>query len=152
MGKSPWQYDAAQFRDNMSIVAVVENTTDLTGGYSVGAFVGDECRGEGFLVDGKLFITVHGQAGEQVSFRIHSNGEQFNVGETLSFSYAAGSLKAPMKLTKKGEITGISTLNSSDETAEKCIFNASGVQQKQLRHGMNIVRQADGTVRKVLVK
>lgn len=152
MGVSPWQYDAALFRDNMSIVAVVENTADLIGGYSVGAFVGDECRGEGVLVDGKLFITVHGQAGEQVSFRIHSNGELFNVGETLPFSHATGSLKAPMKLTKKGEVTGISTLNSIDETAGKAIFNASGMQQQQLRHGMNIVRQADGTVRKVLVK
>lgn len=152
MGVSPWQYDAAQFRDNMSIVAVIENAADLVGGYSVGAFVGDECRGEGVLVDGKLFITVHGQAGEQISFRLHSNGEQFLVGETLPFSHAAGSLKAPMKLTKKGEVTGISTLTSTDEIGENCIFNANGVQQQQLRRGVNIVRQADGTVRKVLVK
>lgn len=151
-GTSPWQYDASQYRDNMSIVAVAENVGDLVGNYSVGAFVGEECRGEGVMVGGRLFITVHGQAGEQVSFRIQSGGEQFTVGETLPFSSAAGSLKAPVKLTKKGEVTGISTLNSTDETAENCIFNANGVQQQQLRRGVNIVRQQDGTVRKVIVK
>ena len=48
-GSDIWEYDASQFADNMAIVAEIaelENPED----YTIGAFVGDECRGMGKVV------------------------------------------------------------------------------------------------------
>lgn len=150
---SPWQYDASQWRDNMSVVAVAENADDLAD-YSVGAFVGDECRGEGVLVDGKLFLTVHGKAGETVTFRFYApfSGETFEAEETMAFQTATGSLKAPVKITKIGQTTGIGSVQGSESTGQHSVFNANGVRQQQLQRGLNIVRSADGRIRKVVVK
>lgn len=53
-------------------------------------------------------------------------------------------------------ITGISEVNNDGcanaTTKGEAIYNLNGVRQQGLQHGINIVRQADGTVKKVLVK
>ncbi|MBQ9644909.1 MAG: hypothetical protein IJV24_00950, partial [Prevotella sp.] len=70
--QSVWQYDPRPYRDNMPIVAELEGVA-MPEDYSVGAFVGDECRGEGVCVGGRMFITVHANQGEQISFRLLNN-------------------------------------------------------------------------------
>ena len=68
---SVWEYDASQYADNMAIVAEIAEL-DCPQNYTIGAFVGDECRGMGKVVkDGKMMINVAGKAGEVVSFRLH---------------------------------------------------------------------------------
>lgn len=106
--QSVWTYNSAPFADNMTIVA------DLGNGYSaerftVGAFVGDECRGEGEMIDGKCFITVHADKGETISFKLHDavSGERRTINEQMPFAKMAGSLRAPQRLTVGGIVTGI---------------------------------------------
>lgn len=49
--QSVWTYNSAPFADNMTIVADLGNDYSAER-FTVGAFVGDECRGEGEMIDG----------------------------------------------------------------------------------------------------
>lgn len=107
-----WVYNSAPFADNMTIVADLGEAYS-TDNFSVGAFVGDECRGEGMMIDGKCFITAHADKGETISFRLYNEttGEMRSIDETLLFAKTAGSIKAPFRMNVGGVITGI---NASD--------------------------------------
>lgn len=107
-----WVYNSAPFADNMTIVADLGDAYS-TDNFSVGAFVGDECRGEGMMIDGKCFITAHADKGETISFRLYNEttGEMRSIDETLLFAKTAGSIKAPFRMNVGGVIIGI---NASD--------------------------------------
>ena len=47
---------------------------------------------------------------------------------------------------------GISTINVEAANGEAQLFTVDGVQISKLQKGLNIVRSADGKVKKVLVK
>ena len=149
--ESTWTYDASRFADNMSMVAELDGIT-MPERYSVGAFVGDECRGEGVCIDGRLFITVHANQGELVSFRILDTvtGDLFDVDQTVSMSLMKGSLKAPFRLSSQGVATGISSVHSSESIVNS--YDLSGRAVDNNAKGVSIQRQADGTVRKVVKK
>lgn len=104
---SVWTYNSAPFADNMTIIADLGSRYG-TDNYSVGAFVGDECRGEGRMVAGKCFITVHADNGETISFRLYDEltGEMRMVNEQMPFADMAGTMKRPVKMTL-GESTAI---------------------------------------------
>lgn len=104
---SVWTYNSAPFADNMTIIADLGSRYG-TDNYSVGAFVGDECRGEGRMVAGKCFITVHADKGETISFRLYDEltGEMRMVNEQMPFADMAGTMKRPVKMTL-GESTAI---------------------------------------------
>lgn len=106
--QSVWTYNSAPFADNMTIVADLGNDYSAER-FTVGAFVGDECRGEGEMIDGKCFITVHADKGETISFKLHDavSGEMRTINEQLPFAKMAGSLRAPQRLTVGGIVTGI---------------------------------------------
>lgn len=106
---SVWTYNSAPFADNMSIVASLGDDY-AHNRYSIGAFVGDECRGEGKMIDGKFFITVHADKGERISFRLHDDltGEFRTIGESVTFDKMAGTLDSPVKMSVGSTITGIS--------------------------------------------
>lgn len=95
-----WTYNSAPFADNMTIVADL-GSKYATSNYTVGAFVGGECRGEGRMVDGKCFITVHADKDEVISFLVHDDmtDEVRTVNERLAFSEMAGSVKRPVRMT-----------------------------------------------------
>lgn len=103
-----WTYNSAPFADNMTIVADLGNDYSAER-FTVGAFVGDECRGEGEMIDGKCFITVHADKGETISFKLHDavSGEMRTINEQMPFAKMAGSLRAPQRLTVGGIVTGI---------------------------------------------
>jgi len=63
--QSVWTYNSAPFADNMTIIADLGNDYSAER-FTVGAFVGEECRGEGEMIDGKCFITVHADKGETI--------------------------------------------------------------------------------------
>ena len=77
--------------------------------YTIGAFVGDECRGMGeATASGLMTIAVNGEKGEKVSFRLYHKptGTLTNVRESgISFSGHAGSHCTPVVLHP--EVTGI---------------------------------------------
>ena len=108
--QSVWTYNSAPFADNMTIVADLGNDYSAER-FTVGAFVGDECRGEGEMIDGKCFITVHADKGETISFKLHDavSGEMRTINEQMPFAKMAGSLRAPQRLTVGGIVTGITT-------------------------------------------
>lgn len=102
-----WVYNSAPFADNMTIIAEIPEITNLNH-YSVGAFVGNECRGEGTAVEGKFFITVHGESGEQVDFKLYNKltGEYHDVENGVMLTKMAGTLTSPLPLAM-GAATGI---------------------------------------------
>ena len=142
-GKSslPWSYDASLWRDNMSITAVAENIDNLEA-YSVGAFVNGECRGEGVVKNGRIFITVHGKAGELVNFQFYNTqtGEFFNADQSFKFQNALGSLKAPAKITKADQATAISGIEITDHLLKNAdIFDLSGRKVTNPQRGIYII-------------
>ena len=149
---SPWQYDHSQFADNMTMVAKVEGMTDFDR-YTIGAFVGDECRGEGEFIDGLAFITVHGNIGEKVSFRLYdiNTDEYLDIDQTVVSKTRLGSLDNPVNLSSQPLVTGINTIRVDNGISSET-YDASGRRINGLQRGLNILRQPDGTVRKVMVK
>ena len=141
--QSVWQYDPSRFSDNMSMVAEVNEQVAMNGEqWSVGAFVGNECRGEGRLVDGKFFITVHANQGEMVNFRLHNSisGEEYRINETVPMRLMLGSLRAPFQLTTDGAdtTTGISTMDNGQKAMDKC-YDLSGRRVNAKAKGLYIV-------------
>lgn len=135
-----WKYDASQFADNMAIVAKI-NGIEASSRYSVGAFVGEECRGMGqFVTDDVMFINVAGKSGEKVNFRLYDSetGCYADILEGMSYSMKAGSLKAPVSLTPEAAVTGISTVESVMQNNVKA-FNVQGQQVGANAKGIIIV-------------
>lgn len=112
----PWTYNPARFSDNMSIIAEISNFNGSLSDCMVAAFVGDECRGEGRFINGKMFITVHADKGETISFRLVDTftGDIYDLDEQVSMSMMLGSLKKPFKLTaSQTVVTSINTINDN---------------------------------------
>lgn len=139
--QSQWQYDANQWSDNMSIVARIEG--DMAEGLSLGAFVGDECRGEGRMVqtddETYFFISVHGKSGEKISFRLTDGEKTYDVSENVRFETCLGSLKQPAVL-HAFETTGISSVEANAQAAEK-MYDLSG---RRVRSAASGIRVAGG--------
>ena len=75
--------------------------------------------------------------------------------EGVSFAHADGGPDNPGYLTLKSVATAIddaSHLNEGLTNGNNQYFGIDGTRLSHQRSGLNLVRQADGTVRKVLVK
>lgn len=144
-----YSYDPSRFRDNMGIVAELSDV-QRPEDYSVVAFVNDECRGEGQCVNGKMFITVHAKAGEQITFRLVNNltGESYDVDQTVRFGAMAGSMKAPFRMSSQAVVTGVKTIKSESFNTES--YDLGGRAVNDSAKGMTIQRMSDGTFRKVV--
>ena len=104
-------------------IAELENPED----YTIGAFVGDECRGMGKVVkDGKMMISVAGKSGETVSFRLHNEytGEFIPLETEVRYSNRIGSLKSPLIITGSS-ITGVSEITTDGNDGES-YYDLSG--------------------------
>ena len=134
--ESVWQYDARQFADNMAMVAVLPQL-EYPADYTIGAFVGNECRGKGSVVNGeKMMISVAGKAGETVTFRLHNEltGEFFDLNESVTYAQRVGSLKSPVALTSDAIATGISEIIVTDDAVEG-IFDLNGRRVEKMNAG-----------------
>ena len=146
-----WQYDASQFMNNMTMVAELPQVINAED-YSIGAFVGDECRGEGVVLNGKAFVTIHTDGDETVSLKLYNKqlGRYFDIEETFRTQTRLGSLKAPVQL-HAALPTGLTKAEAGrSSVAER--YDLSGRRISNDRRGVNIQRMTDGTVRKVVVK
>ena len=115
---SPWQYNPNAYPDNKTIIAEVYDDSGkaLEGVYSVGAFVGKECRGMGKYVDGLLYMTVHGTIAdnEKITFKAYENAtsSEFGIKETLEMDgVQTGTVKAPFAFHTSNS-TGIAKVTS----------------------------------------
>ena len=150
MAHSVWEYDHTRFMNNMTMVAELEGI-DQPEQYSIGAFVGDECRGEGVIIDGKAFITVHCDAGEYVTFQLYNTctGEYSLVDEGMKAQTRVGSLKTPFRM-HANIADGISNIAGEADATET--YDLSGRRTSSQQRGVALRRMTNGTVRKVVVK
>lgn len=152
---SVWSYDDSKYADNMSIIADLggEFNTDR---YSVGAFIDGECRGEGVAVNGKWFITVHGDgtsSGKAVSFRLYDNvtGETYDIKSTQPYTAMAGTLSAPVMLQAPSAVDDILYDNDGAISDTAKYYTVDGVEVTNPSAGLYIV--VDGnSARKVYIK
>lgn len=136
---SVWSYDHSKFADNMPVIATISNI-DNTARYTVGAFVGSECRGEGECVNGKFYIGVHGKAGEKVNFKLYDQytGEYTDVESTMTMGKMAGSYANPVVLEADVTTTGVATAVSAIATADAQLYNAAGQRVNAAQKGFVI--------------
>lgn len=170
--QSVWSYDGSRFADNMSVIC--QPTTELEADrYTIGAFVGDECRGEGRMINGRFFVTVHGEMGEKVSFRLYDalTGEYFVLDNAVDFASTVGTYQRPMALNTP-TLTGIDSVTGDQGVAVYLdggrvvvagvaaesveVYNASGmrVAADGLGTGVYVVRvkTASGTITRTLFR
>lgn len=139
---SHWRYDSSRFMNNMAMIAQMDNV-DNPERFSIGAFVGDECRGESKVAGGCYFITIHADAKEQISFRAYDNetGEEFDLNEQVQFKSKLGSVNAPVMLTTDHAATGIAdTVMGSRAAAVEGIYDLNGRRVSQMTHGVYIMK------------
>ena len=107
-----WRSAARRHASTMTVVASLGRQVDA-GRYSIGAFVGDECRGWGEAAgdDGRFFISVGGETGETVSFMLYDREHDTytDLDGTLRFTMAAGSIERPFVLHVSDATLGIDT-------------------------------------------
>lgn len=109
---SVWQYNGSRFANMMAIIGQLN--IDSASDYTIGAYVGDECRGEGKVVNGLALISLAGAAGEEVTFRIHNEwtGEFYDVTTQIGFSDKAGTINNPVMLNVPEEVTAIGNVST----------------------------------------
>ena len=134
-------YNPRRFADNMSIIASLPEGVDSER-YTVVPFVGDECRGESKLDNDRFFITVHGQKGEQVSFRLFDNqtGEYETSLVEMPFSMMEGSIKAPVVLgTSTTAIDTITIDQNNQDGSDPVIYDMQGRRVSKDARGLLII-------------
>ncbi len=161
-------YNYRQFADNMTIIARLSEKVE-DGQYSIWAFVGDECRGEGKMINGRFFITVNGKNREAVTFKLFdtTTGEFISLDETVSFTKTMGTYAQPLMFN--GAVTGIRDITGADGLSIRVsgnsivaegakdvkVFSTNGqmVPQTNLTAGTYIVKvtTANGVVTKKMV-
>lgn len=120
---SVWQYDGSRFPNMMAVVGQLN--IDSADDYTIGAFVGDECRGAGKIVDGLVLVSLAGKSGEKVTFRLHNEwtGEFIEVDNVLNFSDMAGSLKNPVMLNVPEDATAIDNVSTEGISINGNVLN-----------------------------
>jgi hypothetical protein len=108
-----WEYDTRRFANTMAILGKLD--VEYPEDYTIGVFVGDECRGEGKIVNGMAYITAGGESGETLTFKLYNtfNGEYSTVDTELAFGAMAGTMQQPVVLAG---ISGIDEVNMGGES------------------------------------
>lgn len=116
---APWVAEMHECPDNMNIIADVYSNGNVVpeGLYTIGAFQNDKCVGIGKYVEGKLFITVNGNASssKNISFKAYdnSNGNVFEIVESIGFqNLLIGDLSSPLQLSISN--TGVQEIAGSE--------------------------------------
>ena len=147
----PWEFDASGFSDNMTLVATVAGL-DNPGDYVIGAFVGNECRGEGHWAAGRFFITAHVAGFEQVSLRLCHlpTGYEYDIDESFDVQPHLGSVNHPVALHSSEYTTGISSTESGGQQAIES-YDLMGRRVGDSHRGLTIIRSASAS-KKVIIK
>lgn len=106
--ESLWKADIHAYPNVTAVVAMLEiNGQPATeGNFTLGAFCGEECRGVAQHRNGLLYINVHGEGGETLSFRlIDAEGQILKLEQTLTLQpeTLVGNRAVPFRLTLEGD-------------------------------------------------
>ena len=113
--------------------------------------VGDELTGDARNTYAAPSFKAPAKAGEyRIRFKIDWNCI-LPGGSSSILSDGGGVWDATLKVVEP-VVDGISTINAEAANGEAQLFTVDGVQISKLQKGLNIVRSADGKVKKVLVK
>ena len=142
--RSVWVYDGSRFANSMAVIAKVD--VEECEDYTIGAFVDDECRGEGRFINGLAFISVAGEADENVTFRLYNkvSGEFIDLDRELQFAGMAGSVKVPVTMGTIEGTTGIVDINSIDSNNIEAIYDISGRKVEQMTEGIYVIKVREG--------
>lgn len=117
---SPWQLNPNAYPDNKTIVADVYDYSGkaLEGVYTIGAFVGEECRGIGTYTEGHVYMTVHGTISnnETITFKAYENAtaNERSIKETLTLDgMHTGTPTSPylLHVSSATDIKGVNTIS-----------------------------------------
>ncbi|MBQ2808735.1 MAG: T9SS type A sorting domain-containing protein [Bacteroidaceae bacterium] len=141
--RSVWNYDGSRFANSMAVIAKVD--VEECEDYTIGAFVGDECRGEGRFINGLAFISVAGEADENVTFRLYNKvtGEFIDLDRELQFAGMAGSVKAPVTMGTIEGTTGIDEI-TDNRVQSTVIYDLSGRKVENMTEGIYVIKVREG--------
>lgn len=166
----PWNYDETQFANNTTMIAELYNgyAKVIDGTFALGAFCGNDCRGIGEYVDGKLFLTILGNQDDAIKFKAIENatGKEYEIKQILSFDeHPIGTIGNPYKL-ELGESSGIDNVYAYDlniypnpvrnimfiegditDVIGVKVISVSGVtliSAEEFEHGVNVISIPDG--------
>ena len=141
--RSVWVYDGSRFANSMAVIAKVD--VEECEDYTIGAFVDDECRGEGRFINGLAFISVAGEADENVAFRLYNkvSGEFIDLDRELQFAGMAGSVKAPVTMGTIDGTTGIDEVKGENGNV-KAVYDITGRKVEQMTEGIYVIEVREG--------
>ena len=141
--RSVWVYDGSRFANSMAVIAKVD--IEECEDYTIGAFVDDECRGEGRFINGLAFISVAGEADENVTFRLYNkvSGEFIDLDRELQFAGMAGSVKVPVTMGTIEGTTGIDEVKGENGNV-KTIYDLSGRKVEKMTEGIYVIEVREG--------
>ena len=130
-------FQPAAEKDNNNTTVTIADQSNITIEVS---------KAKGLTVDGVVVI-----AAEQLTGIFDLTTVKFGSGENSQYSNALYKSVKLVDLPKDPE-TGINAINAEVANGEAQLFTVNGVKLNKLQKGLNIVRTADGKVKKVLVK
>ncbi|WP_418939302.1 hypothetical protein [Leyella stercorea] len=131
-----------------SFYSLDSNPKNDTSGYNS---VGDELTGDARNTYAAPSFKAPAKAGEyRIRFKFDWNCI-LPAGSSTILEDGGGVWDATLKVVEP-VVDGISTINAETANGEAQLFTVDGVKLNKLQKGLNIVRTADGKVKKVLVK
>ena len=131
-----------------SFYSLDSNPKNDTSGYNS---VGDELTGDARNIYAAPSFKAPAKAGEyRIRFKFDWNCI-LPAGSSTILEDGGGVWDATLKVVEP-VVDGISTINVEVANGEAQLFTVDGVKLNKLQKGLNIVRSADGKVKKVLVK
>ncbi len=144
-------FDSRAYAEHTPVVArlYTENGGQLwSGRYEVTAWVGNDCRGNGFWVregwQSILFLNIVGNQGETVRFMMRNMDEDqyYDITETLTFDADLhGTINEPLQLHVGQKASGINGLYADDSQQSADVYTLEGVKvqsDQQLRKGVYV--------------
>lgn len=129
-----WQCDAYQYPDVTAVIADLTWACEPATDYAIGAFRGNECRGVGQWAGGRLFLGIHGNVGDIVTFRAtDSTGCEIALdGQLRLDGQSHGTMQVPVTFSLDGTTTGIANMEA--HPASSVIYSLTG-QRVNTLHG-----------------
>lgn len=150
----PWQVDMHAYPNVTCVVAALEMDSGISENSAVAAFCDDDCRGIAQMVDGLLYMNIHGEGGESLSFRLmDENGGIYDMEQLLVLTpeTVVGSRKSPFRLTLKG--TDVQSLPSSGvDKVSTTYYTLGGVPTNRPASGIFIEKTVYGNGDTVIKK